>query len=93
MSERGVYRVNYYVSGQPVSAFVCAESDAEASAFLGVRDGSASASRVAFPVEVVGVDKAHDALPEAPIFTAPPAPPKQFSDVELAKLREILARG
>lgn len=94
MSDRGVYRVNYCdTNGQPLSAFVCAESENEASAFLGVADGVAQTSRVAFPVEVVGVDAPHDPIPAPPITKAPPQPPRQFSDSEIARLRALLAKS
>lgn len=90
---KSVYRVNYYVAGQVQSAFVTAFTPQEAVAFLGIKDDSATVSNVAHPVEVVGVDKAHDPLPVAPIFKAPPASPKQLSDAELAKVRSMIAHG
>lgn len=93
MNKRSVFRVSYYRSGQPATAFICASSEQEAAVFVGVRDGSAQVSRVAGDVEVVGVDKAHPALPSAEVFKAPPESPKQLSDEELLKLRAILARG
>lgn len=89
---KAVYRVNYYVGGVSKTGYVAADSEGEASAFVGVRDGSASVSAVASPVEVVGLDKAHDALVSPPINFAPPQEPKQLTPQELSKLREILAR-
>lgn len=44
------YRVSHYVKGQQTITYVCAESDREAADFLGVRDGSASVSKLAGPV-------------------------------------------
>jgi hypothetical protein len=90
---RSAYRVNYYVGGVPVSAFVCAYTEVEAADFLGVRDGSASVSTVCSPVEIAGVDKVHAALPVPEPFKAPPAPPRQFTDAELSELRAILAKN
>lgn len=90
---RGTYRVNYFLNGQPVTALVVATDENAASIFMGVRDGSAQVNRVAYPVEVDGLDTAHDALPSMPVNTAPPQPPKQLSDAELAKLRTILAKA
>lgn len=87
---RSVYRVNYYLGGSPVSAFVCAYTETEAAYFLGVRDGSASASTVCSPIEIVGIDKEHAALPIPEPSKAPPAAPKQFTDAETAKLRALI---
>ena len=89
---RSVYRVNYYVGGSIVSAFVVAYHASEAIEFLGVRDSTATASQVANPVEVVGVDAAHAALPLIPVTVNPPAPSPQLTDAELAKLRQLLAQ-
>lgn len=90
---RGTYRVNYFVGGLPTTAFVVATDESAAAVFMGVRDGSAQVNRVAFPVEVDGLDSAHEALPSMPINTAPPQAPKQLSDAELAKLRTLLAKA
>lgn len=96
---KSVYRVNYYDHGQPASIFICAESDVEASQFVGVRDGSAQVSRVAGPVEVVGMDAAHPEIPPVPVFKAPPLPPnpvpwEKFDALtqELANLRLQIAK-
>jgi hypothetical protein len=89
--KRSVFRVNYYIGGNSVTAYVCAQSEGEAAAFLGVRDGSAQVSTVASPVEVVGVDTAHPAQIPPPPFVAPPQPPRQFTDAELIALRKLLA--
>jgi hypothetical protein len=90
--KRSVYRVNYYLNGVPVTAFVCAFSDGEASAFMGVRDGSAQVSRIASPVEVVGLDPVHVAIAPLPVTTVPPPPPDQFTPEELVRLRALLAK-
>ena len=66
-----------------------AESAPDASAFVGVRDGSATASTLAQNVEVVGLDSPHAALTPIPAVVAP-AEQRQFSDAEIAQLREIL---
>jgi hypothetical protein len=92
MAKRSVYRVSFYEGGQPKQAYVCAESELEASTFMGVRDGSASVSAIAPNVEVVGSDRPHPALPSAPINVAPPEAPKQLSEFELSKVRTLLAR-
>jgi ethanolamine utilization microcompartment shell protein EutL len=86
-----VFRVTYYLRGQPAQAFVCAFTGSEASAFLGVTDGSATASSVAHPVEIAGLDSAHDALPALKVTMAEPAPPAQFSHDEMKRLRALLA--
>ena len=96
---RSAYRVNYYVSGVPVSAFVVAFTEQEAATFLGVRDGSASVSTVCGPVEIVGTDKEHAVLQPMPITKVPvrafepatPTPPL-FTDAEMVRLRAILAQ-
>lgn len=84
--KRGVFRVNYYLGGQPATAFVCSYSDTSASAFLGVMDGSASVTRVAYPVEVDGVDTAHAAIPALAITVAPFDLPKTVSRAEFEAL-------
>jgi hypothetical protein len=88
--KRSVYRVNYYLHGTPVTAFVCAFTDSEASAFVGVRDGSAQVSRVASPVEVVGLDPVHVAIAPMPVTTVPAPPHEQLTQEELARLRALL---
>jgi hypothetical protein len=89
---RSAYRVNYIVNGVPVSAFVVAFTEQEAANFLGVRDGSAQASMVCGPVEIVGTDKEHAALPIPEPFKAPPDAPKQFTDAEMVRLRALLGK-
>lgn len=89
---RSTYRVNYYLNAQPASAFVVAFTELEAVAFLGVRDGAASVSNVAHPVEVVGTDPEHAAITPILPSTAPPLPPRQLTDAELAKLRTMLGK-
>lgn len=90
---KSVYRVNYYIGGVPVTKNVCASSPSEAADFVGVRDGSAQVNALASNVEVVGVDKPYAAIAGPAINYAPPEAPKQLSDVELAKLRAILAKA
>jgi hypothetical protein len=59
-----VYKVLYFNdNASPCVGYVAAENEAEASTFLGVRDGTAIVSCVAFNVEVVGVDDAHAEIP------------------------------
>jgi hypothetical protein len=88
MDKRGVFRVNYYVSGQSTTAFVCCFSETEAAIFLGVRDGSAAVSRVAYPVEVDGLDAAHDALVPPEPFKAPYDLPKSVSRADFNALQQ-----
>ncbi len=89
--KRGVFRVNYYLGGQPATAFVCAFSDNEASAFLGVQDGSASVTRVAFPVEVAGVDTSHAPIPPIAPNVAPYDSPRSVSRAEFDALAQQFA--
>lgn len=84
------YRVNYYKGGQPATAFVVAETDTAASNFLGVQDGSASVTRIAGPVEVVGLDAAHAPLPAMPVTIAPFELPKAATRQELDSVRAEL---
>lgn len=88
--KRAVYRVNYFVGGQATIAFVCAFTDGEASAFMGVRDGSAQVNRVAYPVEIEGLDAAHEVLVPLPVFKGVPGPPSQLDAEELRKLRALI---
>jgi hypothetical protein len=67
--------------------------ESAAAVFMGVRDGSAQVNRVNYPVEVDGLDQAHDPLPALPVFVAPPQPPRQLSDAELSKLRTLLSKA
>ena len=93
---KATFRVNYFKGGQPAQAFIVAETEGEASAFLGVTDGSAQVNRVAYPVEVVGLDDAHAPLAPMPITTAPFDMPKGVSrqefDALAAKLAEVQAQ-
>lgn len=91
MAQRGVYRVNYYVNGQPKSSFVCAESDVAAANFLGVQDGSATSTPVAYPVEVVGIDAPHAAIPAIAPNVAPFEIPKGVTREEFNALQRQLA--
>lgn len=75
---RNVYRVIFFKNATPKTAFVVAESGVEATDFLGVRDGTASATEVTRDVEVVGIDPAHAALAPMPITTAPFSIPKRY---------------
>jgi len=93
---KATFRVNYFKGGQPAQAFIVAETEGEASAFLGVTDGSAQVNRVAYPVEVLGLDDAHAPLAPMPITTAPFDMPKGVSrqefDALAAKLAEVQAQ-
>lgn len=82
------YRVNHYVGTTPKTSFVVASSEAEASSFLGVRDGSAQVSTVASPVEVVGLDKPHAALATIPVNVAPFDIPHNVSRKEFEGLQQ-----
>lgn len=90
---RAVYRVSFVANGQPQALFVVAYSAGEAAAFTGVQDGSAAVSQIVGPVEVSGVDSRHAPVIPPAINVAPPQPPKQFSDAEVAALRRLLAKG
>lgn len=90
---RSLFRVNFYVNGAIVSAYVCAFSAAEAIGFLGVRDSSAAAVAIAHPVEVSGLDASHASLPVLPVTKTEPPPPQQFTNSELERLRELLAQA
>ena len=81
----GLWRVNYYSSnGAPATALVVAVEGSEAVAFLGIKDSSGvQAVRDRYPVEVVGVDKAHDAIPPIPVNVAPYQLPKGVSRDDL----------
>jgi len=87
---RSTFRVNYYVNGATKTAYVVAESGQEASDFLGVRDGSVSVEPVAYPVQVVGLDTAHQPIAPPPVFTAPPEPAPQVSRDEFNALLQEL---
>jgi hypothetical protein len=88
---RSLWRVNYYVNNTIVSAYVVSFTAADAINFLGVRDNSATATAIANPVEVLGVDKAHAAIPVLPVTMTYPPPPPQLTTDELAQLRKMLA--
>jgi hypothetical protein len=88
--KRNVYRVSYYVGGVAKQSFICAASEAEASDFLGVRDGTASVSTVASNVEVVGVDTVHDVLVPPIINVAPFDVQRQLTQDELTQIRALL---
>jgi|SRR5580704_2172734 hypothetical protein len=87
-----LWRVNYFGgNGAPLTALVVAIDGDDAAAFLGVVDSSGvQVVRDRYPVEVVGVDKAHDPLKPMPINVAPLEPSKQLTDAELAALRAML---
>jgi hypothetical protein len=89
--KRACFRVNYFLGGQPASAFIVAGTDTEASAFLGVQDGSAQVSKVAYPVEVVGLDTAHALIPPTPVTVAPFDIPRTVSRSEFDSLQAELA--
>jgi len=75
--QRGVFRVNTYDGGKPVSYLVCALTDTEAVTFVGAQDvGGTSAVRVQYLVEVAGLDKAHEHIAPAPVDKAPFEIPK-----------------
>jgi hypothetical protein len=93
MSQRNVYRVNYLFADVPQAENVVAASEAEAIKFFGIQDGHATAIMIASGVEIVGVDEPHALIPPKEVFKAPPQPEKQFTDAELVRLRQILARG
>lgn len=88
-----LYRVNYYpnANGVPKTSFVVATDGNSASAFLGVRDGQATATMIAENVEVVGLDAAHPAIASLAVNVAPYDAPKQFNQTEMAKIRELLS--
>jgi hypothetical protein len=85
------FRVNYFRGGQPATAYVVAVSEGHAAAFMGVTDGSAQVNRVAYPVEVVGLDPAHAPLVPMPINVAPFELPKNVSRDEFNALQAQLA--
>ena|ERR1700756_177229 len=88
---KSCYRVVYYKGGSQITAFVVAETDTEASTFIGVVDGSASVTRVASPVEVSGLDPAHAALPSMPVNVAPFELPRSVSRAEFEALAQQIA--
>ena len=89
--KRSLFRINYYLGGQVKTAFVVAYTAPEATDFLGVRDGSAQAYVTAGNVEVVGLDKAHEAIAALPVTHAESSPAPQLSADELAKLRKFIS--
>lgn len=92
MDKRGVWRVNYYASnGTPQTALVVAVDGAEAATFLGIQDSSGvQVVRDRYPVEVAGLDQAHDPIAPIPVVIPPLGPSKQFSDAEIRRIRELL---
>src|SRR5437899_1813022 len=76
-----LYAVQYPVNGQSVVNFIVAGTDTEASAFVGVRDGSAAVRTVAKDIEIVGIDAPHAAI-------VPPAPYKAAFEVPKAVSRQ-----
>jgi hypothetical protein len=89
---RGVFRVNTYDGGKPISYLVCALTDVEAVGFVGAQDVSGtSAVRVLYPVEVAGLDTPHDHIAPAEIFKAPFDLPKSISRQEFDALQAQLA--
>jgi hypothetical protein len=88
---KATFRVNYFKGGQATTAYVVAETDSDASAFLGVTDGSAQVNRVAYPVEVVGLDTAHAPLPAMAVTVAPFDLPKAVSRQEFDALQTQMA--
>lgn len=88
MDKRGVFRVNTYDTGKPVSYLVCALTDVEAVAFCGAQDvGGTSAVRVLYPVEVPGIDATHEHLVPPPIDKAPFELPKSVSREDFNALK------
>lgn len=70
--KRGLFRVNYYESGQPRTSFVVALTDVEAAQFLGVESASGvQVTRERYPVEVSGLDEKHATVPSLPVTMAP----------------------
>ncbi len=86
-----VYRVNYYVGGQPKTSFVCADVASQAADFLGVRDGSAAVSELAKDVEVIGIDKAHPAIIPPTPTRAPFDLPRNVGRAEFEALQAQVA--
>lgn len=84
---RSLFCVRYYVNGESATAYVGAFSAAEAIKFLGVVDGSATASIVASPLECAGVDQPHAELEPTPTIILPPYVPL-FTPSELEGLGE-----
>ena len=75
---KSLFRVDYTMQGRPVSSFVVAQAGGDAAAFLGIpNEVPAQVTTVATNVEVVGVDKAHDAVAPTPVNVAPFDLPKQ----------------
>lgn len=88
---KSLYRVSYPVGGQAKTSFVVAETDSDASYFVGVRDGSAAVSEVAKNVEIVGIDTQHDAIVPIPPSTAPFDSPKWASRAEVDSMQAQIA--
>jgi hypothetical protein len=88
MDKRGVFRVNYYESGQPKTALVVATTDTEAGTFLGVTNvPGVQITRDRYPVEVAGLDPSHPEVLAPPIDRAPFDLPKSVSRADFAALQ------
>lgn len=92
-NKRGCFRVNYFKGGQAQTAFVVAADESAAAVFMGVRDGTAQVNRVASPVEVDGLDKAHEVLVGIAPTKAPFEAPAQLSQTEVSQLRTLLPKS
>lgn len=86
---KSLFRVDYTMQGRPVSSFVVAQAGGDAAAFLGIpNEVPAQVTTVATNVEVVGVDKAHDAVAPAPVNVAPYDLPKSVSMAQFSALQK-----
>lgn len=89
--KRSLFQIKYSMADQPRTSYVCAFTEGDAVAFLGVPDGSGmTITRMAYPVELVGVDEAHLPFAPAKALVGPPPPPEPLTDQELRELRDIL---
>lgn len=90
--KRGVFRINTYESGRPVSYLVCAFTDTEAVGFVGATGISGtSAVRVLSPVEVIGLDDPHAGIAPIPVEKAPFDLPKFVSRSDFSALQAQVA--
>lgn len=90
--KRGLFRINYYESGQPRTSFVVALTDVEAAQFLGVASASGvQVTRERYPVEVSGLDEAHATVASLPVTMAPFDLSKSVSRDEFNALQAQLA--
>ena len=86
---KSLFRVDYTMQGRPVSSFVVAQAGGDAAAFLGIpNEVPAQVTTVATNVEVVGVDKAHDAVAPTPVNVAPFDLPKSVSMAQFSALQK-----